>query len=283
MIVCKNRIELNTVFQEYRLQKKKIGFVPTMGALHQGHISLVQKSVEETDATFVSIFVNPIQFNNPQDLQAYPRTIEADLALLEQAKCDVVFIPEVIDMYPEGSEIKESYNFGDLEHVMEGKFRPGHFNGVAVVVKRLFELIPADIAYFGLKDFQQVAVIKALVIKLEIPIKIEACTTIRESDGLAMSSRNTRLNSEERKQAVEISKALFASKNIAYKKSVDEVKKFVIDTINNVPLLSVEYFEIVQELTLQPISDWAEYDVAVGCIAVNIGNVRLIDNILFTK
>lgn len=283
MIVCKNRIELNTVFQEYRLQKKKIGFVPTMGALHQGHISLVQKSVEETDATFVSIFVNPIQFNNPLDLQAYPRTIEADLALLEQAKCDVVFIPEVIDMYPEGSDIKESYNFGDLEHVMEGKFRPGHFNGVAVVVKRLFELIPADIAYFGLKDFQQVAVIKALVKKLAIPIKIQACTTIRESDGLAMSSRNTRLNSEERKQAVEISKALFASKNIAYKKSVDEVKKFVIDTINNVPLLSVEYFEIVQELTLQPISDWAKYDVAVGCIAVNIGNVRLIDNILFTK
>lgn len=283
MIVCKNRNELSDVFKEYRLQKKKIGFVPTMGALHEGHISLVQKSVEETDATFVSIFVNPIQFNNPQDLQAYPRTIEADLALLEQAKCDVVFIPEVIDMYPEGSEIKESYNFGDLEHVMEGKFRPGHFNGVAVVVKRLFELIPADIAYFGLKDFQQVAVIKALITKLNIPIKIEACTTIRENDGLAMSSRNTRLNSEERKQAVEISKALFASKNIAFKKSVDEVKKFVIDTINNVPLLSVEYFEIVQELTLQPISDWAEYDVAVGCIAVNIGNVRLIDNILFTK
>nr|HPH16681.1 pantoate--beta-alanine ligase [Bacteroidales bacterium] len=189
MIICKNRTELQTVVTDIQSQGKTIGFVPTMGALHKGHISLIEQSVNQCNTTFASIFVNPIQFNNPLDLQTYPRTIESDITLLEQAGCDVVFIPEVSDMYPNGTAQTESYNFGTLETVMEGAFRPGHFNGVAVVVKRLFNLIPATIAYFGLKDFQQVAVIRALVEQERIPIQIVACPTIREADGLAMSSR----------------------------------------------------------------------------------------------
>ncbi|HOS83503.1 MAG TPA: pantoate--beta-alanine ligase [Bacteroidales bacterium] len=277
MIICKNRTELQTVVTDIQSQGKTIGFVPTMGALHKGHISLIEQSVNQCNTTFASIFVNPIQFNNPLDLQTYPRTIESDITLLEQAGCDVVFIPEVSDMYPNGTAQTESYNFGTLETVMEGAFRPGHFNGVAVVVKRLFNLIPATIAYFGLKDFQQVAVIRALVEQERIPIQIVACPTIREADGLAMSSRNMRLTPEQRLQAVQISKTLFTAQQMAQKNSVEDVKKFVINTLNNVPLLSVEYFEIVDQKTLQPVNTWNK--PCVGCIAVNVGMVRLIDNV----
>ncbi|HPM12721.1 MAG TPA: pantoate--beta-alanine ligase [Bacteroidales bacterium] len=277
MIICKNRTELQTVVTDIQSQGKTIGFVPTMGALHKGHISLIEQSVNQCNTTFASIFVNPIQFNNPLDLQTYPRTIESDITLLEQAGCDVVFIPEVSDMYPNGTAQTESYNFGTLETVMEGAFRPGHFNGVAVVVKRLFNLIPATIAYFGLKDFQQVAVIRALVEQERIPIQIVACPTIREADGLAMSSRNMRLTPEQRLQAVQISKTLFTAQQMAQKNSVEDVKKFVINTLNNVPLLSVEYFEIVDQKTLQPVNTWN--NPCVGCIAVNVGMVRLIDNV----
>jgi pantoate--beta-alanine ligase len=249
--------------------------------LHQGHISLVAKSVAQNDCTIASIFVNPIQFNNPNDLKTYPRTIESDIAMLEKAGCDIVFVPEIIDMYPEGDIITEKYDFGDIETVMEGKFRPGHFNGVAVVVKRLFEFIPATIAYFGLKDFQQLAIIKALVKKLQIPIIIEPCPIIRELDGLAMSSRNTRLTAEQRSQAIQISQTLFEAQKMNHSKSVAEIKKFVIDTINNVPLLSVEYFEIVDDTYLKPIGSWEQPENKIGCIAVNVGSVRLIDNIAF--
>lgn len=277
MIICKNRTELQTVVTDIQSQGKTIGFVPTMGALHKGHVSLIEQSVNQCDATFASIFVNPIQFNNPLDLQTYPRTIESDISMLEQAGCDVVFIPEVSDMYPNGTTQTESYNFGTLETVMEGAFRPGHFNGVAVVVKRLFNLIPATIAYFGLKDFQQVAVIRALVEQERIPIQIVACPIIREADGLAMSSRNMRLTPEQRLQAVHISKTLFTAQQMAQKNSVEDVKKFVINTLNNVPLLSVEYFEIVDQKTLQPVNTWNK--PCVGCIAVNVGMVRLIDNV----
>lgn len=278
MIICKNRAELQTVVADIQSQGKTIGFVPTMGALHKGHISLIEQSVKQCNVTFASIFVNPIQFNNPLDLQTYPRTLESDIAMLEDAGCNVVFVPEVNDMYPQGTQQTESYNFGALETVMEGAFRPGHFNGVAVVVKRLFELIPAQFAFFGLKDYQQVAVIRALVEQEQIPIQIVACPTVRESDGLAMSSRNMRLTPEQRTQAAQISKTLFVAKEMAKKYSVEDVKKFVINTLNNVPLLAVEYFEIAHQKTLQPLLDWSE--PAVACIAVHVGEVRLIDNVL---
>ncbi len=281
MIICKNRLEIESVIREKKSQNLSIGFVPTMGALHKGHISLVEKSVAENDCTIVSIFVNPIQFNNPLDLQTYPRTLNQDVALLSSAGCAIVFIPEVEDMYPEGAQVEESYSFNGIENEMEGKFRPGHFNGVAVVVRRLFELIPANSAYFGLKDFQQLAIVKALVAKLQIPIQIVACDIVRENDGLAMSSRNVRLLPQERLHAAQISQTLFKAKELQQTKSVTEVKKFVIDTINNVPLLSVEYFEIVDDTYLQIVNSWNENSNKVGCIAVNVGNVRLIDNIAF--
>ncbi|HON51579.1 MAG TPA: pantoate--beta-alanine ligase [Bacteroidales bacterium] len=278
MIICKNRTDLQSVITKIKAQGKSLGFVPTMGALHQGHISLIHQSVQTCDITCASIFVNPTQFNNPHDLQTYPRTLDSDIAMLNEAGCDIVFVPEVIDMYPQGTQHIESYNFGSLERVMEGAFRPGHFNGVAIIVKRLFDLIPADTAFFGLKDYQQVAIIRALVEQEKIPVRIVACPTVREPDGLAMSSRNMRLNAEQRKQAVEISKTLFTVQALVGKKSVDDVKKFVIDTLNSVPLLSVEYFEIVHQNTLQPIQNWNE--PAVACVAVNVGDVRLIDNVL---
>lgn len=258
-----------------------IGFVPTMGALHAGHISLVEKSVQENDITIVSIFVNPTQFNNTEDLLHYPRTVSEDIAMLESTACSLVFIPEYEEIYPEGDTISESYDFGDLESVMEGVFRPGHFNGVAIVVRRLFEITQPHRAYFGLKDFQQLAIIKALVAQLSLPIQIISCDIVREADGLAMSSRNVRLLPEERKQAAKISQILCAAQSLSQSKSVEEVKKFVINSINTVPLLSIEYFDIVDSASLCSISHWTDTQEPVGCIAVHVGKVRLIDAIMF--
>lgn len=280
MVICTDKNALFQAIGELKAHKKTIGFVPTMGALHEGHISLVKRSTAECDATVVSIFVNPVQFNNPNDLQTYPRTLEADLALLEANGCSVVFVPQVEDMYPEGTHNLEQYNFGSLETVMEGAFRPGHFNGVAIVVKRLFDLVQADVAFFGSKDFQQAAIIKQLVRQCAIPIRIEVCPIVREADGLAMSSRNVRLTADERTQAAHISQTLFAAQNMVPTHSVQEVKDFVIQTINAVPALDVEYFEIVDDTHLQPVHTWNDAEHIVGCVAVNVGSVRLIDNVV---
>lgn len=280
MKICKNRSEIFDVITHLKFKNKTIGFVPTMGALHDGHLSLVMKSKQENDITIVSIFVNPIQFNNPDDLKKYPRTIDADFKLLRDVECDVVFVPEVEDMYPEGQNNTESYDFGALESVMEGAHRPGHFNGVAIVVKRLFDLVPANKAYFGLKDFQQLAIVQQLVSQLKIPITIVPCDIVREKDGLAMSSRNVRLTQEQRKQSVSISKALFMAKEQVAAKTIEEVKKVVVDIINDVPLLKIEYFDIVDAVSLQPVNSWDNTKSIVGCIAVNVGDVRLIDNII---
>lgn len=257
----------------------RVGFVPTMGALHQGHLSLVQESVASTDFTVVSIFVNPIQFNNPQDLKTYPRTLEEDLQLLERAGCHAVFAPEESEMYPKNEEHVESYNFGNLEQVMEGAFRLGHFNGVAVVVRRLFGIVQPDVAFFGLKDFQQVAVIKELVRTLSLPLQIQALPTVRESDGLAMSSRNVRLSAQQRKQAVAISHTLFWAEQQQRKISVQELKNIVTQKINAHSELQVEYAEIVNQTSLQPLQNWTDEKAAL-CVAVTVGEVRLIDNIL---
>ena len=281
MIICRSRLDIENEISKVQLQNKKIGFVPTMGALHEGHLSLVRKSILENDVTVVSIFVNPIQFNNSEDLENYPRTFDNDAAMLQAAGCDIVFAPTVGVMYPEGKDNLESYNFGDLESVMEGIHRPGHFNGVAVVVKRLFDLVPANNAYFGLKDFQQLAIIQDLVRQKNIPINIVPCEIVREKDGLAMSSRNTRLSKEQREQSVIISKTLFQAKEMCNSKTIDEIKKFVIETINTVHLLCVEYFEVVDLVKLQPQKNWESNKNLIGCVAVNVGEVRLIDNIIF--
>jgi pantoate--beta-alanine ligase len=256
-----------------------IGFVPTMGALHDGHLSLVKRAKSENKIVVASIFVNPTQFNNADDLKNYPRNLEADLEKLKSAGCDWVFAPSTQEMYPEKDE--RIFDFGQTDKVMEGKFRVGHFNGVAQVVSKLFETIPAHRAYFGMKDFQQVAVIKKLVAMLNIPIEIVPCDIIRETDGLAMSSRNLLLTAEHRNVAPLIAQTLNEAKCRKSTTNVRELENWVISTINAEPLLNVEYFDIVDDTNLQAINEWREGQTAVGCIAVFAGKIRLIDNIVF--
>lgn len=275
MIVVETIKGLKQELEKY--SSKNIGFVPTMGALHNGHISLVKRSVEENDVTVVSVFVNPTQFNDKADLERYPRTEEADKKLLEAAGCDIVFMPQVEEMYPE--EDTRVFNFGSIETVMEGKYRPGHFNGVAQIVSKLFYAVEPTRSYFGEKDFQQVAIIRDMVRQLNIPVEIIACPIIREESGLARSSRNELLSAEERKKAALISQVLSKSVNFAKDMSVEEVKNWVIDQFKVDEVFKMDYYDIVDGNTLQSVSSWEESDYIVGCIAVYCGKIRLIDNI----
>lgn len=280
MKVIKTNKELQEHLEKLR-EKGAIGFVPTMGALHSGHLSLVEKAMEENDGVVVSIFVNPTQFNDANDLKRYPRNLEADLKMLETTDCDLVFAPEPDEIYPEPDTRK--FNFGEMEKVMEGAHRPGHFNGVAQVVSKLFELVKPDRAYFGQKDFQQLAIIKKLVEMLKMDIEIVPCPIVREESGLAMSSRNELLKSEERENAALIYKTLSEVKKQTSEKSVYELKKWVTETINKNPFLDVEYFEVVDEENLKPVENWASNGKNVSCIAVFCGKIRLIDNIELTN
>ena len=257
----------------------KIGLVPTMGALHEGHVSLVKRSVEENDVTVVSIFVNPTQFNDPTDLQKYPRTLDADCHLLENAGVTIVFAPSVDEIYPEPDTSRFSY--APLDTVMEGAFRPGHFNGVCQIVSKLFDMVAPDRAYFGEKDFQQLAIIRAMVRQMKFPIEIVGCPIVREVDGLAMSSRNTRLSVQERTTALNISKMLFQSKDYATEHTLADTKRMVEEGIASVEGLRLEYFEIVDADTMQSVQEWSEAASIVGCITVFCGEVRLIDNIRY--
>ncbi len=258
---------------------KKIGFVPTMGALHQGHISLVERGVAENDVCVVSIFVNPIQFNNPDDLKNYPRTLEADLALLAPTGCKVVFTPSEKEVYPESDN--RVFDLGFLDTIMEGKHRPGHFQGVAKVVNRLFEIVKPTNAYFGEKDFQQIAVLRHMVAITKQKVNIVSCPIVREADGLALSSRNRLLTPEHRKNAPFIAKTLLEARNKKNLMSVKELSQWVVNQINSNPFLEVEYFEIANAKNLEILSDWQPNETAIGCITVKAGNVRLIDNIMF--
>ncbi len=264
-----------------RSEGKSIGFVPTMGALHEGHLSLVQQCIADNDICVVSIFVNPTQFNDKEDLEKYPRDVEKDSQLLGTLSNDItVFNPSEKEIYPEPDT--RQFDFGMIDKVMEGKFRPGHFNGVAQVVSRLFDIVKPDRAYFGQKDFQQLAVIRDMVRQLKLDIQIVPMPIVREASGLARSSRNERLTAEQRKVAANISKVLFESKDKMYMNlSVQETIDLVTDKINSFPALKVEYFEIVDGNTLQPVQKWNESDYVVGCIAVFCGEVRLIDNIVY--
>ncbi len=272
--------QVRALVEDYKKKGLSVGFVPTMGALHQGHLSLVNEAGSKADVVVVSIFVNPTQFNNPEDLEKYPRTIEADRALLENTACNILYYPSVEEVYPE--EDTRQFDFGSLDKVMEGKFRPGHFNGVAQVVSRFFELIHPDKAFFGEKDFQQLAIIKEMTKQLQFGIEIVPCTIIREDDGLAMSSRNQLLLKEYREVAPVISQVLFESKALINSKNPKEVINFVTEKINKTNLLEVEYFEIVSGDSLQPVLDWSE-DYIVGCIAVYADKVRLIDNLIYKR
>lgn len=259
---------------------KTIGLVPTMGALHEGHISLVTKCVEENDLCVVSVFVNPTQFNDKGDLERYPRTPDADAALLEKNGCNIVFMPSVDEMYPE--EDTRHFNFGKLEQVMEGPFRPGHFNGVAQIVSKLFYAVNPNKAYFGEKDFQQVAIIKDMVRQLQIPVEIIPCPIIREPSGLAKSSRNTLLTNEQRTKAVKISQVLKQSVNLMESKSVKEVIDWVNNQFTDDSEFRMDYYAIVDGNTLQPVENWNSQYI-VGCIAIYLGKIRLIDNICYKK
>jgi len=283
MKVFKKIVDLQNALFEERKQGKEIGLVPTMGALHEGHASLVRRSVSENGVTVVSVFVNPTQFNDKNDLKNYPRNLEADCALLESCKADYVFAPEVEDMYP--TPDTRHFEFPPVSTVMEGAHRPGHFNGVCQVVSRLFYIVRPDRAYFGEKDWQQIAVVKAMVRQLALGVQIVECPIVRDDDGLARSSRNSLLAPDERAIAPAIYEALKSSVTYAKKHTLKETHDKVVADINKVEGLDVEYFSIVDGNTLQDVAEWEDSPYVVGCITVYCGKtpIRLIDHIKYKE
>lgn len=282
MEVISSVAELKARVGQARQDGKSVGLVPTMGALHKGHLSLVTRACGENNFVVVSVFVNPTQFNNPDDLRTYPRTLDADVKLLaDNTKADIVFAPSVEEVYP--TPDTRQFNLGPVAQVMEGAHRPGHFNGVCQVVSKLFAYVSPDRAYFGEKDFQQIAVIREMVRQCDFKLEIVDCPIVRESDGLAVSSRNTLLTPEHRKAAPHIHEVLAASVAKVQTMTPKQLIDWTVAEVNSNPLLKVEYYEIVDALTLQPIADWKDTNSAVGCITVQAGNVRLIDNIRLTK
>ena len=276
--ILKNRQELSDYILKIKENGQKIGFAPTMGALHEGHLSLYEKARKENDIIISSIFVNPTQFNNPEDLKKYPRTIEKDIELLQQTQnVDAVYIPQIEDIYSNGLE-RKNYNFEGLENEMEGKFRPGHFDGVGTVVEELFRQVQPNNAYFGEKDFQQLMIIKKLVEKLSLPINIIGMPIYREKNGLAMSSRNMRLTSEQRESAKIIFETLVKVKDLFHQQTLDEIHQFVENTFKNSDF-ELEYFIITNEKTLREISEIKSVETYRAFIVVIIDGVRLIDNI----
>ncbi len=273
--------ELSETLAAVRKTGGSVGFVPTMGALHEGHASLVRRSVSENAATVVSVFVNPTQFNDPTDLANYPRTLEADCALLASLGADLVFAPTVEEVYPEPDT--RSFSYPPTDSVMEGARRPGHFNGVCQIVSKLFYMVEPDRAYFGEKDYQQIAVIRAMVSDLGIPVELCPCPIVREASGLALSSRNQLLTPAERELAVNISRVLAASVDFSRSHTVAETQAEVVESLNAIDGLEVEYFQIVDGKTLQDVDAWESVPHIVGCITVYCGSrpVRLIDNVKY--
>ena len=279
MLVVDTIAQLRSFLAAARSEGKSIGLVPTMGALHEGHASLVERSVRENGITVVSVFVNPTQFNDKGDLERYPRTLEADCQLLEGLGADCVFAPTVEEVYPEPDT--RQFDFTPLDKVMEGIYRPGHFNGVAQIVSKLFIYVEPDRAYFGEKDFQQLAIIREMVRQMDFKLEIVGCPIVREQDGLALSSRNALLTAEQRHIALAISQSLFASVEYAKNHSLSETKLMVEEAIVATEGLELEYYEVVDGNTLQPVASWDDTDYIVGCITVYCGKVRLIDNIRY--
>jgi len=275
--IIHTRQSVSDTLDKLREQPLTIGFVPTMGTLHAGHLRLLEQARAENDIVVCSIFVNPIQFNNASDLERYPRHLDDDIALIEDI-CDILFVPSIEEMYPVPPS--EKYDFGTLETVMEGQFRPGHFNGVAIVVKRLFDLVKPDIAYFGKKDFQQLTIIRKLVEDCGNNIKIQAVETVREDDGLAMSSRNKLLSPEARKMAPFIRQTLLEAKSLVEKKNPQELSLWIKDIFDKNEAFTLEYIQLVDAHTLEEIKNYTQTENIVACIAVWLDNVRLIDNIM---
>ena len=279
MVVVYTIEQLHAFLASARAEGNSVGLVPTMGALHDGHASLVKRCVEENGVTVVSVFVNPTQFNDKGDLERYPRTLEADCCLLEALGTSCVFAPSVDEVYPELDT--RVFDFSPLDKVMEGVYRPGHFNGVAQIVSKLFAYVEPQRAYFGEKDFQQLAIIRDMVRQLSLSVEIVGCPIVREIDGLALSSRNALLTPEQRVMALNISRALFASVEYAKGHTLEETKRMVEDAIASTDGLELEYYEIVNGTTLQTVCAWDDAEYIVGCITVYCGKVRLIDNIRY--
>ncbi len=279
MQVINSIAQLQETLRTERAKGKRIGLVPTMGALHEGHASLVRRSVKENGITVVSIFLNPTQFNDPKDLERYPRTIDSDCAILEKCGAQIAFVPSVKEIYPEPDT--RHFSYPPTDTVMEGARRPGHFNGVCQIVSKLFAMADPDYAYFGEKDYQQIAVIRRMVADLGFRVEIVPCPVIREADGLAMSSRNTLLTPEEKSIAPNIYRILKESKSLNF--TVSETEQWVVDHINAVAGLEVEYYNIVNGDTLADIDNWDEATSIVGCITVYCGKtpIRLIDHIRY--
>jgi pantoate--beta-alanine ligase len=281
MKIIRTISELQEALFTHRKREEKIGLVPTMGALHEGHIQIVKHCVHENAVCVVSIFVNPTQFNDQNDLINYPRTPENDIDMLQKAGCNYVFMPSVEEMYP--TPDTRMFNFGPLEQVMEGRCRPGHFNGVAQIVSKLFDAVQPNRAYFGEKDFQQLAIIRQMAREKYNNIEIIPCPIVREEDGLAKSSRNRRLSPKEREKAPKISEMLFKSLTFVSKISIQETIEYVCSNLSSDPIFKLEYFELVDGNTLQAVKDWNDSDYIVGCIAIYCGPIRLIDNIVYKQ
>lgn len=279
MLIIKTVSELLSFVENCKESGKKIGLVPTMGALHSGHLSLVKRSREDNDVTIVSVFVNPTQFNNSEDLATYPRDEEKDFKLLAREGVDIAFAPTVSQIYPSGAKQEKIYELGEAADVMEGAHRPGHFQGVAQIVDRLFRLCRPDFAYFGMKDFQQTIVLKNMIKSEGLDVKIVVCPIIREEDGLAMSSRNLLLTPENRVKAPQIHKILKESVDYSKTHTIGETHKYVVSALNSMDQFKVEYFSIVDGETLLPVEEWNEAKYIMGCITVYVGKIRLIDNI----
>lgn len=280
MLIFKTTKSARGHLSELRYEGKRIGFAPTMGALHEGHLSLLRKTLEDNDVCATSIFINPTQFNDKKDLECYPRTLESDLEKLIIMGCHVLFYPDAKEIYPTGMEMPIRTDFGYLLQTMEAVYRKGHFEGVAQVVRRLLDIIQPHALYMGQKDYQQFLIVKKMIDSLKLKVHLVMCPTVREPDGLAMSSRNVLLNSEERKAAAEIPQTLFTAKGKILKTPFSNLQKQSIDALNSNPFLRTEYFEIVDAETLKPLKENSGKNKIAICTAVKVGNVRLIDNIL---
>jgi pantoate--beta-alanine ligase len=279
MKILKSSADLRQLLNEFKNDGKVIGFVPTMGSLHDGHLSLIKIAKKNSDVVVCSIFINPTQFSDSKDFELYPKNLSVDLEILEKSGCNIVFVPNIIEIYPNGVEQVE-YNIGDLAKVMEGKYRKGHFNGVIQVVKRLFDIVNPDVAVFGEKDYQQLAVIRWLVDYFNLGVKIIGAPIIRESGGLAMSSRNKRLSTKERDVAKNLSKILFFIEDNYKKSTILDLKDHAISQLSKINNLELEYLEIVDIATLQPVSEVdKKYSIGVF-IAARVGQIRLIDNVV---
>lgn len=280
MYIFKKTADIQQYLQRLRSEGNIIGFAPTMGALHAGHVSLIQAAKQRGNTTVSSIFVNPTQFDNKTDLDKYPRTLDTDIQLLEAAGCDILFAPDVSEVYPPDLQTNLSIDLQGMDNRLEGSFRPGHFQGMIQVVKRLLDIVQPQYLYMGQKDFQQQRIVQHMITQLQLPVQLVRCPIIREPDGLAMSSRNVHLKPDERLLAPTLSKVLFEARSNAPTTTLQTVKQQAITALQQIPQLTLDYLEVIDGNTLQPLNEWTDSDFIVICTTVRLGFIRLLDNVI---